>query len=140
MTELTMTTETTPTPAPAPAGEYPLSTLSLRLEIDGVSLSWTLRGDDSDVASRLPRVLDYIKRLQAKLPPGRSQGQAKPEAPQSEAPRPTAVPSREIHDCEWHGPMRESTKAPGTWFCPKKKASGEFCPSRWPKRAGEQRA
>jgi hypothetical protein len=108
-----------------------LSTLCLRLEVDGVSLSWTLRGDDSDVASRLPRVLDYIRRLQAKLP------RADPQAPSQ---RPTVVPPRETHDCEWHGPMRESTKAPGTWFCPKKKASGEYCPSRWPVRAGEQGA
>lgn len=131
MTDVTLTTETTPKPAALPTGEYPLSTLSLRLDIDGVSLSWTLRGDDSDVASRLPRVLDYIKRLQAKLP--------KPE-PTPETPRPTAVPAREGHDCEWHGPMRESTKAPGTWFCPKKKSDGSYCPSRWPMRAGEQSA
>jgi hypothetical protein len=69
MTDVTLTTETPPQPAPAmPASEYPLSTLCLRLDVDGVSLSWTLRGDDSDVASRLPRVLDYIRRLQAKLP------------------------------------------------------------------------
>lgn len=76
MTELRMTTETTTTPPQAatmPAGDYPLSTLCLRLDLDGVGISWTLRGDDSDVANRLPRVLEYIKRLQAKLP--------RPEAP-----------------------------------------------------------
>jgi hypothetical protein len=45
-----------------------------------------------------------------------------------------------FYDCAWHGPMRESTKTPGTWFCPKRKADGSFCHSRWPVRAGEQSA
>jgi hypothetical protein len=138
MTDVTMTTETTATPPPAASGDYPLSTLCLRLDLDGVGVSWTLRGDDADVASRLPRILDYIKRLQAKLPKPEAVPRPEPSAPLEEMPRPTAVLPRETHECEWHGPMRESTKAPGTWYCPKRMASGEFCKEKWPKKAGER--
>jgi hypothetical protein len=84
MTDVTYTTETTPAPQPAASGDYPLSTLCLRLDVDGVSLSWTLRGDDSDVASRLPRILDYIKRLQAKLPKPEPAARPEPTPPLEE--------------------------------------------------------
>lgn len=127
-----MTTETTtqpPTPAAPGSGEYPLSTLSLRLEIDGVSLSWTLRGDDSDVASRLPRVLEYIKRLQAKLP--------KPEAA-----RPVAVPSAPLEEREDFCPihqvaMLKQSNDRGAWWS--HKTPEGWCKGRR-KRAGEQSA
>jgi hypothetical protein len=32
--------------------------------------------------------------------------------------------------CPAHGAMRESTKAPGTWFCAQKLADGSFCKSK----------
>jgi len=29
--------------------------------------------------------------------------------------------------CQFHGPMKESTARPGTWFCPKKMGDGSYC-------------
>ena len=78
MTTLTNTPEASATDQET--GAYPESTLSLRLDVDGIGLSWTLRGTDESMARRLPRVLSYLKRLQAKLPT-------------PETPRPVAVPS-----------------------------------------------
>lgn len=105
----------------------------LKALIGGVEQTWYVSGDDDeDVAHKLPRVHRYIQELRKKF------------GGEDVAPRPTPAggPSKapEIHDCEWHGPMRESTKAPGTWFCPKRKADGTYCPSRWPVRAGDKSA
>jgi hypothetical protein len=46
----------------------------------------------------------------------------------------SAPPAQETPVCEWHGPMKASTKVPGTWYCTKKKADGSYCTSRWPGR------
>ncbi len=32
--------------------------------------------------------------------------------------------------CQYHGPMKESTKRPGTWFCPQKMGDGSYCKSK----------
>ncbi len=34
--------------------------------------------------------------------------------------------------CKWHGGMKESIKAPGTWYCPSKMGDGSYCQERWP--------
>jgi hypothetical protein len=34
--------------------------------------------------------------------------------------------------CQWHGAMKESTKAPGTYYCPSKMGDGSYCRERWP--------
>jgi hypothetical protein len=36
--------------------------------------------------------------------------------------------------CKYHGPLKESTKAPGTWFCSRKLHDGSYCTSRWPEK------
>jgi hypothetical protein len=36
--------------------------------------------------------------------------------------------------CQWHGAMKESTKAKGTWYCPAKMADGSYCKSRHPEK------
>lgn len=136
MTELTMVKESpTPPPAAVPSGEYPLSTLCLRLDVDGVGLSWTLRGDDSDVAARLPRVLDYIKRLQAKLPkpvPGSD--------PVPETPAPAAVPAPPLEQrADWcaihHVAMVQQVNERGSWWS-HRLPEGGYCKGKR-KRAGE---
>jgi hypothetical protein len=45
---------------------------------------------------------------------------------------PASPPAAETPMCEWHGAMKASTKAPGTFYCTKKKADGSYCTSRWP--------
>lgn len=134
MTDVTLTHEPPATPAPAlephpeaPASDYPLSTLCLRLDLDGVGLSWTLRGDDSDVASRLPRILDYIKRLQAKLP-------------RPEPTRPVTVPARPLEErpdwCSIHGvAMVQQENSRGNWYS--HKTIEGWCKGK-AKRAGER--
>jgi hypothetical protein len=41
--------------------------------------------------------------------------------------------AREAPVCQYHGPMKESTKAPGAYFCTKKMGDGSYCKERWPK-------
>ena len=133
MTELSIVPESQPT-LPARVTHIPSvptrPIVVLKAIIGGTEQTWYVYGDDDeDVAHKLPRVHRYIQELRKRF--GGEEIQA------SQAPAPAKA---EIHDCAWHGPMRESTKAPGTWFCPKKKADGSYCPSRWPTRAGEQSA
>ncbi len=45
-----------------------------------------------------------------------------PNAPAAPANAPGQPPV-----CNYHGPMKESTARPGTWFCPKKMADGTYC-------------
>jgi hypothetical protein len=118
------------TTAPVGADDYPMSTLSLKFRLaDGVEIGWTLRGDDVDVAQRLPRALATIRNLQQK-------GTLPVTAPASVSTSTAPVSSsQEVHDCSWHGPMKESAKAPGTYYCTKKMADGTYCKEVWPKRA-----
>jgi hypothetical protein len=37
---------------------------------------------------------------------------------------------REAPVCQYHGPMKESTKAPGTWYCPAKMGDNSYCKSK----------
>lgn len=32
--------------------------------------------------------------------------------------------------CEFHGPMKESSKRPGTYYCPAKMGNGDYCRSK----------
>ncbi len=46
----------------------------------------------------------------------------------------TSHPAESAHHvCAYHGSMKESSKVPGTWFCPKKMADGSYCKEKWPK-------
>lgn len=38
--------------------------------------------------------------------------------------------ARAVPTCPYHGPMKESTKAPGTFFCAKKMGDGSYCKER----------
>lgn len=120
MTDLILTHEP-PALSPEEPGPYPESTLSLRLDVDGIGVSWTLRGTDDSMAKRLPRVLSYLKRLQAKLP--------KPAAT-----RPVAVPSAPLEEredwCPIHGAaMRRQENSRGSWYSHRVPGEG-FCNGR----------
>lgn len=51
-----------------------------------------------------------------------------PPAPDSGA-RPSEPPI-----CKYHGRMKESSKAPGTFFCSRKMGDGSYCQERWPEK------
>lgn len=38
--------------------------------------------------------------------------------------------AREAPICPYHGPMKESTKRPGTWYCSHKMGDGSYCKER----------
>ena len=39
---------------------------------------------------------------------------------------------REAPICQYHGPMKESTKRPGSFFCPKRMGDGSYCKEKYP--------
>lgn len=45
-----------------------------------------------------------------------------------------APPAAQTPVCAHHGAMKESTKAPGTYYCPAKMADGTYCKERWPQK------
>lgn len=123
MTDITYTHEPPPA-SPEEPGPYPESTLSLRLDVDGIGVSWTLRGTDESMAKRLPRVLDYLRRLQAKLP------RPAPAAP-------AAVPAPPLDEredwCSIHqvAMVRQSNER-GTWHS-HRLPDGGYCKGKRPK-------
>ncbi len=46
------------------------------------------------------------------------------------ATHPAETPATAAHVCQYHGPMKESTKRPGTYFCPAKMGDGSYCKSK----------
>jgi hypothetical protein len=102
--------------APAALPEAPAS-VNVRLFIGGADVQWTLRDQCEDrLAARLERLLARF--------PQTAQATSAQGAPAASAPgKPT---------CPHHGPGKESTKAPGTWYCTKKMADGTYCPWRHP--------
>jgi hypothetical protein len=73
----------------------------------------TLR--DSDETRLLARLEALLQRFPVDTP---TQDSATPQTPV----------------CAWHGAMKESTKAKGTWYCPAKMADGSYCKSRHPEK------
>lgn len=41
-----------------------------------------------------------------------------------------AEKARSAPICEFHGAMKESSKAPGTYYCPAKMGNGDYCKSK----------
>src|SRR5262249_4923296 len=89
-----------PQPTPAPLPEAPVS-ITLKASLHGHEVLVTSRG--VDFASVKTQVEQASEWLSAHAP-------ADPSTVQ-----PTQTPV-----CPWHGAMKESTKAKGTWYCPAK--------------------
>ena len=103
-------------PAPTtPLPEAPVS-ITLKATLHGHEVMVTLRG--VDFASVKAQVEHASEWLSAHAPAGHSTVQ------------PTQTPV-----CQWHGAMKESTKAKGTWYCPAKMADGSYCKERYPKKS-----
>jgi hypothetical protein len=116
MTDIMYTHE--PPAEAEPESGYPESTLSLRLDVDGIGLSWTLRGTDESMSQRLPRVLAYLKRLQDRLP----------------KPAPAAVPQPPLEDREDFCPIHQvamvrQSNERGTWHSHRLQEGG-YCKGR----------
>jgi hypothetical protein len=120
-----------PTAPKVDVPDYPQSTLSLKLRLGEIEMSWTLRGDDADVAQRLPRALATIRQLQAK---GSLPAPTEPSSPPaSAAPQP---PLEERPDwCSIHQiAMLQQQNAQGSWWS-HKTPEGAWCKGKR-KRAG----
>jgi hypothetical protein len=93
-------------------------------------LKGTVRGIDTQLTARGQTLEEFQRNFDAvhalfDMPAPR---QAGTPTPQSAAQTPTSAPI-----CPVHGPMKESSKAPGTWFCSKKLFDGSYCKERMPK-------
>ena len=102
--------------APAPALPEAPASVNVRLAIGGADVQWTLRDQCEDqLAERLERRLHafQVAKVQAIVAP--------------DGGTPTATPT-----CPYHGAMRESTKAKGTFYCPSRMGNGTYCKERCP--------
>jgi hypothetical protein len=95
-----------------PLPEAPASA-NVHVVLAGRTVQVTLR--DSDEQRLLARLETLLKRFPVETPG------------QDSATLQTPV-------CPWHGAMKESTKAKGTWYCPAKMADGSYCKKRHPEK------
>src|SRR5262245_10154435 len=96
--------------------EAPAS-VNCHITLEGRPVQVTLR--DTDETRLLTRLAALLRQYPIAQPPA--------QPPAHNAPQPTQPPV-----CQWHGAMRESSKAKGTWYCPAKMADGSYCKERWP--------
>jgi hypothetical protein len=106
--------------AAAALPEAPAS-VNVRLCVEGHECQFTMR--DSDEA----RLVERLQALLARFPQA-AKTTASAATQTNTAPAPASAPI-----CPVHGPMKESSKAPGTWFCSKKLFDGSYCKERMPK-------
>jgi len=105
--------------APAALPEAPAS-VNVRLCIGGAEVQWTLRDvDEHRLSERLEALLTRF--------PQQAKTTSEASVPPAQAQTPGETPI-----CPVHGPLKQSTKAPGTWFCSKKNFDGSYCQSRHP--------
>jgi hypothetical protein len=100
-------------------GEAPAS-CNVYVIISGHRVQVTLRDTDES------RMLARLQVLLATYPAAPAQPVSAP--PATPPPTPAAA---EPPICQWHGAMRESTKAKGTYFCPAKMGDGSYCKERY---------
>jgi hypothetical protein len=98
---------------PVPALPEAPASVNVHVTVAGRKVQVTLR--DSDEQRLLARLEALLERF---LVETLVQDSATPQTPV----------------CAWHGAMKESTKAKGTWYCPAKMADGSYCKSRHPEK------
>lgn len=108
----------TPASAPAALPEAPAS-VNVRLCVGGHECQFTMR--DRDEA----RLVERLEALLTRFP-------QPAKTPAREASAPATPAAGETPLCPVHGPGKESSKAPGTFFCPKKLFDGSYCTWRYP--------
>jgi hypothetical protein len=103
-------------PPPAPLPEAPAS-VNVRVTVAGREVQWTLRGtDETRLAERLDALLQ-------RYPVEEGSALVSTKPPQT----PT---------CRFHGPMKPSAKAAGTFYCTRKLHDGSYCGERFPATGG----
>lgn len=107
------TVQDTPPDEPAPAPRPP-ATFTIHALLDDFPLDVSFSGS----VEQLPATIKRLREIGA-VPPTPAARAAASEERQRTAPI-----------CEFHGPMKESTKAPGTYFCTKKMGDGSYCKSK----------
>lgn len=103
-----MTTEHPTTTRPAP-------TFTIGAVLDGFPITVQFSGNANQLVATVARLREI--------------GAVPPTA----ATHAAAEKAREAPVCPFHGPMKESAKAPGTWYCPSKMGDGSYCKERFPK-------
>lgn len=122
----------------APAGQAPLAptpsvnvytespaSMNVKFIYRGADLMITLReSNGTALLDKLDAVLDRIERMGGVLKTARG-GQAQGEA---SAPATGGMATGEAPPvCQYHGPMKPSTKKPGSFYCPAKMGDGSYC-------------
>lgn len=106
-----------PQPQPEPAGPArPAVTFTISAVLDGFPFSVQFAG----AAEQLPATIARLRELGA-VPPVL----ASPAALAAEA-------AREAPVCKYHGPMKPSAKAPGTYYCSHRMGDGSYCKEKHP--------
>lgn len=101
-------------PDEPPSPPRPAPTFTIHALLDDFPLDVSFSGTAEQLAATIRRLREI-----GAVPPTPAARQAVEEEKQRTAPI-----------CEFHGPMKESTKAPGTWFCTKKMGDGSYCKSK----------
>jgi hypothetical protein len=105
----------------ASLGEAPAS-CNVCVMIGGHKVQVTLRDSDEQ------RMLERLQTLLERYPAAPAQPASAPHATTPQTPAVSETPV-----CLYHGPMKASTKAVGTFYCPSKMGDGSYCKERHPK-------
>ena len=87
------------------------STFRIAAVLDDFPVEVEVTGTSKDLLAAVQRLREI-----GAVPPTASAVQAAKEERTREAPT-----------CPYHGPMKESSKVPGTWYCSKKMGDGSYC-------------
>ena len=87
------------------------STFRITAVLDEFPVTLEFSGTSTDLAAAIKRLRDI-----GAIPPTAAAVQTARDEKAREAPT-----------CPYHGPMKESTKAPGTWYCSKRMGDGSYC-------------
>src|SRR5262249_15122487 len=96
------------------------------------TLKGTIGGHETLLTVRGMTVAEFTANLQA-IRDLLDTPAAPANTPHAASPQTNAASTAETPVCVYHGPMKASTKAPGTFYCPSKMGDGSYCKERHPK-------
>jgi hypothetical protein len=104
-----------------PEGKNGVSAFSLPEAPASANVFVTLKGRQVQLTLRDTDETRLLHRLSVVLEQFPLETTTQASTPPAPSPTPT---------CKWHGTMKESTKAKGTWYCPAKMGDGSYCKER----------